>query len=359
MVEKRKKIEQPFKVKKYYFNSEQEYLEQKNPFKKPFIFFFSVLREIFMYSWSLKQRFQDFFLDNSYWVKSSSIIPKRYDPVITWIGHSSFLIQIGNVNILTDPVFGDLTFLFKRIMKPGIPFEKLPNIDYILISHNHRDHMDQPSLEQIKQFYPYVKVLVPQGDKKWFNQLGFTRVVESTWWEKHEINTPDSSIAFTFLPAYHWSGRNFMDNNISLWGSWMIEIPGYRVYFGGDTAYWDHFKDIAENFGQIDIALLPIGPCTPTGWMSDSHMNAKEAGQALIDLNAKYMVPMHWGTFYFGIDRFDKPVNDLIKWWGKNKKNLPDKKLMLLGFGEQLKIEKQAIISEDSIMERIEKQNLI
>lgn len=358
MVEKNKKISQPFKVKKYYFNSEQEYKSQKNPFKKPFNFFIAVLKECLMFSWSLKQRFQDFFLDNSYWIKASSIIPKRYDPVITWIGHSSFLIQLGNVNILTDPVFGDLTFLFKRIFAPGVSFEKLPNIDYILISHNHRDHMDQTSLEMIKQFYPYVKILAPQGDKNFLNKLGFTRVVESTWWEKHEINTPDSSITFTFLPAYHWSGRTFFDNNKSLWGSWMIEIPGYRIYFGGDTAYWDHFKDIALHFYPIDIALLPIGPCTPRGWMNNSHMDAHEAGQALIDLKAKYMVPMHWGTFYFGTDRFDMPVNDLIKWWGKNKNRLHDKKLMLLGFGEQLKIEKQAILDQDSVMRDIQQIEL-
>ncbi|OGB83210.1 hypothetical protein A3F66_02670 [candidate division TM6 bacterium RIFCSPHIGHO2_12_FULL_32_22] len=354
MVEKIKRISQPFKVKKYYFNSEQEYKKQKNPLKKPFRFLFSFLREILMYAWSLKQRFQDFFLDNSYWIKSSQIIAKKYDPVITWIGHSSFLIQLGNVNILTDPVFGDLTFLFKRIFAPGIPFEKLPNIDYLLISHNHRDHLDIQSLEMIKQFYPYVKVLVPQGDKKVFNDLGFMRVVESTWWEKHEINTPDSSITFTFLPARHWSGRNFLDNNKSLWGSWMIEVPGYRVYFGGDTAYWDHFKDIGEHFFPIDIALLPIGPCSPSGWMKDSHMDAALAGQAMLDLKAKYMVPMHWGTFYFGTDRFDMPVNQLIKWWGKNKSKLQDKKLMLLGFGEQLKIEKQAIISDDSVMKDLQ-----
>lgn len=347
MIKKQIQIQSPFSKKNRFFNDVEDYKSKKG-LRRIYNFFHMVIKETIIICFSLRQRFLDFFTDNSNWVKSSSISPKRYDPTITWIGHSSFLIQMGDINILTDPVFGDITFLFKRIFAPGIPFEKLPTIDYILISHNHRDHMDKPSLQMIKQYYPYVKVLVPKGDKKWFVRQGFTRVVECEWWEKHEVITPDSAIDFTFLPAYHWSGRNIFDANKSLWGSWMIEIFGYKVYFGGDTAYWDHFKDISKTFGEIDIALLPIGPCSPNGWMKKSHMNADEACKAMIDLDAQHMVPMHWGTFYFGFDRFDTSVNQLIQSWDLYKDKLAQKKLMLLGIGEQLKIEKDLPKSQET-----------
>lgn len=343
MTKKTLRIAAPFFKKNKFFNDALDY-QRNQGFWKIYNFFRTIIKESIIITFSCKQRFLDFFEDHSQWTKSSSIPSKKYEPVITWIGHATFLIQMGNVNILTDPVFGDLTFLFKRIFKPGVPFEKLPNIDYIVISHNHRDHVDKSSLDLLKQFYPYVKILVPKGDKKWFVKQGFTRVVEFDWWENHDIATSDTYIKFTFLPAYHWSGRNLFDANASLWGSWMIEVFGYTIYFGGDSAYWDHFKDIGEQFKHIDVALLPIGPCSPRKWMNRSHMDSYEAGKALIDLNAKYMVPMHWGTFYFGFDRFDTPVNLLIQWWKEHKEELADKKLMLLAIGEQLKIEKPIIL---------------
>lgn len=347
MVNKKPKIFAPFITKNKYFNNKLDYLSHSG-FNRIYNFFHTIIKEVVIVTYSLKQRFLDFFTDHSSWVKTSSIVAKRHDPVITWIGHSSFLIQMGGVNILTDPVFGNLTFLFKRIFKPGISFEKLPHIDYILISHNHRDHVDSYSLKLIKQYYPYVKILVPKGDKKLFAQFGFSRVVEFDWWEFQEITTPDNSIKFTFLPAKHWSGRNFFDTNKSLWGSWMIEIIHYRVYFAGDTAYWDHFKDIGERFGSIDIALMPIGPCSPNKWMKKSHLDARDAVRAFIDLQADYFVPMHWGTFYFGWDRFDTPVNNLVNHWKEYKDQLEDKRLMLLAIGEQIKIEKAVVSVNES-----------
>lgn len=339
MAEKKITVSSPFVHKNRFYNNKSDYLG-KCGINRLYNLFYTIFKEAFIILFSQKQRFLDFFEDNSQWIKSSSVFSKKHDPVITWIGHSSFLIQIANLNILTDPVFGDITFLFKRIFRPGVSIEKLPHIDYLLISHNHRDHMDTSSLKLLNRIYPYIKILVPKGDKKWFVSRGFTRVAEFEWWGSHAVDASDSNIKFTFLPAYHWSGRNLFDSNESLWGSWMIEAAGYKVYFGGDTAYWDHFKDIGRYFGEIDVALLPIGPCTPRRWMKKSHMSSMDAGRALIDLGAKYMVPMHWGTFYFGCDRFDTPLNKLISWWEENKNVLGDKKLMMLAIGEQLKIDK-------------------
>ncbi len=278
------------------------------------------------------------------WIKKNDPIERSDDFAITWIGHSSFLIQIGNMNILTDPIFGNLTPLFKRLAPPGIDIEQLPNIDFILISHNHPDHMDSYTLKSLKSNNKInnAKILVPINDKKWFISRGFNpdNVIENTWWDrrnffghtKNSINYDD--IEFIFLPAYHWSQRGIFDYNKSLWGSWMISCKGLNIYFAGDTGYSGHFHSIQQEFDNIDIAIMPISPCEPHEWMKDSHVNAEEAGQGFIDLKAKHFIPMHWGTYFFGIDNFFLPYNRLTNWW--QKQNFGDQKqLHVLKFGER------------------------
>lgn len=259
-------------------------------------------------------------MDVSHWFGPNLPVQRSYGLEITWVGHSTFLIQICGINILTDPIFGNLSLLFPRILPPGIDLEKLPSIDFVIISHNHRDHMDAKSLYSLKQ-HPEISFLVPYGDKLWFDRRGFNRVFENMWWDKQTficnnlVNKP--VIEFTFLPAYHWSQRNLFDYNRSLWGSWMIKINGILIYFAGDTAYSDHFKVICEEFDPIDIAIMPIGPCEPRPWMKKSHVNAEEAGQAFLDLKASHFIPMHWGTYYFGIDSFSAPYDRFVKWWNE------------------------------------------
>ncbi len=235
---------------------------------------------------------------------------------VTWIGHSTFLIQVDGKNILTDPIFGSATFLFPRILAPGLALTQLPLIDYILISHNHLDHMHYRSIMWIKKNSPNLKLLVPRGDSRYLLKWGFRpeQIIEGFWWESYNLD----SFKFTFLPAYHWSQRSLFDKNKSLWGSWMIETKQYKLYFAGDTAYSGHFNTIANEFPTIDIAFMPIAPCEPRKYLHTSHINAAEAGQAFQDLGAKIMIPMHWGTFHFGSDLFDTPIRQIKKWWNSH-----------------------------------------
>lgn len=233
----------------------------------------------------------------------------------TWIGHASFLIEIGEFSVLTDPVFGDLSFLFKRIQRPGLLLEQLPTIDAVVISHNHRDHLDEHSIRALVQLYPSCHFYVPMGDAAWFLKRGITRVTECMWWDTCTITHANTQLTLQFLPAHHWSQRGLFDRNKSLWGSWLLQTNQSRVYFAGDTAYSSHFKQIAHEVGPIDLALMPIAPCEPNKWMKFSHMNAEEAGKAFLDLQARACIPMHWGTFYFGTDTLFGPLDRFTSWW--------------------------------------------
>lgn len=268
------------------------------------------------------------------WFDPSPIVPYSSSPSITWVGHSTFLIQVNNKNILTDPIFGNPSIFFPRVLPPGIHPYQMPKIDYVIISHNHFDHMDGKSLIFLKEENPDITVLVPEGDQGWFQKRGFKNIIGSSWWKKHQLG----DLTFTFLPAYHWSQRGIFDRNKSLWGSWMIETPYNSIYFAGDTAYSHHFKEIAKEFKHIDMALMPVGPCEPRKYMYDTHVNAEEAGEAFLDLGARQFIPMHWGTFHFGIDKFETPIKRIQRWWKRNKQQLKDKTLHISKVGQSLQL---------------------
>jgi L-ascorbate metabolism protein UlaG (beta-lactamase superfamily) len=274
------------------------------------------------------------------WISSAVQLERSIPLCITWIGHATFLIQVNGINILTDPIFGNLSPLFTRILPPGITLEQLPAIDFVIISHNHRDHMDAAALTYLKK-HKNCTFLVPKGDKAWFDRRKFERVIEHNWWDVSTFVIPavyagDRSIEFTFLPAHHWTQRGFFDYNKSLWGSWMIRSATSTVYFAGDTAYSGHFKHIAQEFNVIDVALMPIGPCEPRVWMSHSHVGPEESGQAFLDLNARHFIPMHWGTYYFGTDHFELPYERLMAWW--HQQQLQDRQLHVLKVGQRVHI---------------------
>ncbi len=277
------------------------------------------------------------------WIDKKDPIAHSIKLQITWIGHSTFLIQIGGINILTDPIFTDLTPLFRRASPPGIPIELLPSIDFVVISHNHRDHMDAYTLKRLKE-HVGITFLVPKGDKAWFQARNFERVIEHMWWDKQTFTASFdrlTQIEFMFLPALHWSQRGAFDYNRSLWGSWMIRCNDITMYFAGDTAYSPHFKDIAREFSSIDLAFMPIGPCEPRSWMKHSHIDAKEAVQGFIDLQANYFVPMHWGTYHLGMDNMLMPLDLLTDCWKERK--LDSKQLYMPKIGQRLSLHEEIV----------------
>ena len=273
----------------------------------------------------------------------TQMIPSRQsiEPKIIWIGHASFLVQINGFNILTDPIFGNVKFgpltLSKRHVLPGIKLEDLPPIDIIVISHNHSDHTDTTALMAIAQKYNPV-VYVPIGDKMLVQSMGFSRVIENTWWQRQSLTKNDRTVTITCLPANHWSCRfSLASYRRSLWAGWMISAPeNGTVYFAGDTAYGKHFKEIAQEFPVIDVALMPIGPsCAGENIHWHSHVDAKEAIDAFIDLGARCFVPMHYATFFFGEEHFKNPVEQLPLCWQENQALLQGKELLFARCGQE------------------------
>ena len=269
-------------------------------------------------------------------VQIPSFPNRSIEPRITWIGHSTFLIQIAGKNIITDPIFGSLSFIFRRLVPAAIKITDLPPIDYVLISHNHYDHMNSASLHDIKKRFPKVKVLVPMGDKKWFDMHNFENAFEYMWWDEF-VDPVVKDLKFTFLPANHWTQRTLFDKNKSLWGSWMIQISTFKIYFAGDTSWGHHFDQIGKEFKDIDIACMPIAPVEPREFMEDHHIDSREAVKAFIKLRAKIFIPMHWGTFHLGFDDFYTPIKLLKKSWQEFKDDLRYKELKIVKFGEVVK----------------------
>ncbi|PKN03182.1 hypothetical protein CVU75_03570 [Candidatus Dependentiae bacterium HGW-Dependentiae-1] len=267
--------------------------------------------------------------------------------LLTWINHSSFLIQVGGHNILIDPVFGDCPPL-RRTHKPGFLLEKLPTIDYVLISHNHADHTDFATLKTVAT-RDNPLFIIPEGNRPLFNRMGLTKITEKTWWEqlvllektKQTADTPSEDkklLTITCLPARHWSCRKLLDANTALWSSWMIECNGTTLYCAGDSGYGPHFKEIAQNFPIIDVALMPIHPIKS----SNEHMGPKDAITAFLDLNAQTFIPIHWGTFSCESYIPEMPLVRLAQHWQLRKKELSTKQCLLFQFGQTKQVHPEA-----------------
>jgi len=247
---------------------------------------------------------------------------------ITWIGHSSFLIQAGGINILTDPIWADYVGITKRSMPVPFPIERLPRIDYVLISHSHFDHLDFATLKELYVWKP--KFLVPLGLKKLFIKKGFPIdvVMEKDWWETFSM---DDVNYFQFVPAQHWSRRSLFDRNTTFWGGWMIHLNDKTIYFAGDTAYFKGFKQIGAAFPEIDYALMPIGAYAPEHFSKLDHINPEDAITAFTELGAETFIPMHYGTFRLGDDSGADALNRLNKEWSQREMSDNRKKIMPIG----------------------------
>ncbi len=246
---------------------------------------------------------------------------------LTWIGHASFLVQLGGASILIDPVFSDRLFAIRRKVPPGLAFEHLPEIDAVLVTHNHRDHMDAPSLERLPKHARYV---VPKGLGGWFARAGKPHVVELAWYEHTDL----ADARITFVPSHHWSQRGPFDRNESLWGGFVIEDGTHRVYHSGDTAHFQGFADIFARTGPIHAAMLPIGAYDPRWFMKAQHMSPEDALQAFVALRAHRFVAMHWGTFRLTDEPLGEPPNRIREAFQAAR--LPTDQLLVPAVGETL-----------------------
>lgn len=236
-------------------------------------------------------------------------------PSATWIGHASVLVQAGGLNVLTDPVFSEraspVAFAGpRRAQPPGIALAELPPIDVVLVSHNHYDHLDRPSILQLDaRGRGRTLFLVPLGLKAWMLAQGVRNVVELDWWDTHDVR----GVPFQLVPAQHWSARGLGDRNRTLWGGWAVRAPDLHWYFSGDTGYAGHFRAARERGGPFDLALLAIGGYEPRWFMREQHMNPAEAVQAHRDLGARRSIGIHWGTFQLTDEPLDQPPRDLAQ----------------------------------------------
>jgi L-ascorbate metabolism protein UlaG (beta-lactamase superfamily) len=252
-----------------------------------------------------------YFTEVDYKEKLQPFAPKG-EILFTHINHSTVLIQMDSLNILTDPIFSERASPFgfagpKRFRHPAYNFEDLPKIHYVLLSHDHYDHLDIKTLQKLDQLFE-PKIIAGLGLRTFLKKFGLDNVVELDWGERK--TDPTTYVKFHFLPAVHWSNRGFKPNK-TLWGSFMIEGSG-TVYFAGDTAYGDHFKKIKSQFPDIDLALIPIGSYVPRSFMKHVHMDPEDAYSCFMDLKPHKAMGIHWGTFQLSGEGMFDPKLELF-----------------------------------------------
>jgi len=216
----------------------------------------------------------------------------------TWVGHATFAVHDEEDVFLTDPHFGPRAFLPRRVRAPGVPIEAVPPDAFAVVSHDHYDHLDAWTVERLPASIAWY---VPLGLGDWFRERGRSDVVELDWWQ----SARRGRWTLTCLPSQHWSRRLGHGINETLWCSWLIRSDRRSYFFAGDTGYFHGFAEVARQLGPIDVAMLPIGAYEPRWFMRYQHMDPAEAYQAFLDLRARHMLAMHWGTF----DLTDEPVD--------------------------------------------------
>ncbi|WP_043930981.1 MBL fold metallo-hydrolase [Bacillus sp. EB01] len=256
--------------------------------------------------------------------KVKELLGNRGRTSYTWIGHSTFLIQLNDLNILTDPVWAKRMGFQKRLTEPGLRLDELPEIDIVVISHGHFDHLDFPTLRKLKGNPQY---FVPAGLKALFLKKGFGKVVEMNWWDCEEFG----GLRIHFVPAQHWTRRSLNDMNTSHWGGWVFERDGETFYFVGDTGYFRGFKEIAAKF-EIDTVFMPIGAYEPEWFMAASHISPEDSVKAFIELGARHFVPMHYGAYRLADDTGPEALERLLRAWAEH--GLPEERLKVMLIGE-------------------------
>jgi N-acyl-phosphatidylethanolamine-hydrolysing phospholipase D len=256
---------------------------------------------------------------------------------VTWVGHSTVLLQIGPLNVLTDPVWSERASPVqwigpRRIMTPAIDFDELPPVDVVLLSHNHYDHLDATTVRRIARRFPDATWLCPLGLPYLLKRFGVRNIAERDWWQ----SVKEAQFTATCTPAQHFSARGLRDRNETLWCGWVIEADSVRVFFAGDTALNPSLEDIGGLLGPFDLVMLPIGAYEPRWFMRAVHMNPEDAVAAYRALvNGPATPPcfaIHWGTFRLTDEPVDEPPQRFARSWGDAR--LPERANWTLAHGE-------------------------
>lgn len=274
-------------------------------------------------------------------IRAPEVVSPRADRsyhAATWIGHSTVLLQLGPLNVLTDPVWSERASPLRwvgprRLMPPALEFDALPDIDLVLLSHNHYDHLDAPTVRRIARRFRHASWLCPMRLGPMLRSLGVRHLVERDWWQS--IEHPDYVVTCT--PAQHFSARGFGDRGDTLWCGWTLETDGVRVYFAGDTALHPEFGTIRSRLGPFDLVLLPIGAYEPRWFMGTVHMNPEDAIEAYRALARDSDPPpaclaIHWGTFRLTDEPVDEPPRRFAQGWAQA--GLPQSANWTLAHGE-------------------------
>jgi L-ascorbate metabolism protein UlaG (beta-lactamase superfamily) len=248
---------------------------------------------------------------------------------LTWLGHASFLGSLAGLRFLIDPVFSSHAgWFYRRHLPAPMAIAQLPEIDAVMVTHNHYDHLDEAVFRSLPA---EIAVIVPEGMGRWMRRRGRQRVIELRWWRHTQVD----GLRITMVPACHWSRRGIFDTNQVFWGGYVISGGGFSVYHSGDTAWFDGFSEIGRRFPALHAAMLPVGGYEPAWFMEHYHLNPRQAGEAFCDLGARCLIPMHWGTFQLTDEPLCEPVDRIRAWWQREGPTNP-RRIEVLDVGESL-----------------------
>lgn len=266
-------------------------------------------------------------------------------PTVTWINHCTFLVSVGKLNLLTDPIWSERCSPFsflgpKRRHEAPLALENLPDIDIVLISHDHYDHLDRKTLMELQRKNPGITWVVPLGVKRRLQKMGMRHIIEMEWWQEVHLGIKGEEVVLTAVPSQHFSGRGLFDKNTTLWAGYVVDFvrpnkQEKRLYFVGDTGYNPKdFKKIGEEFGEIDLSLIPIGTYVPARFMAPVHICPKRAAAIHEEVGSLLSVGMHWKTFRLSSEGMEQPPYDL--YCHLEKRGIDPKTFRVLDIGQTI-----------------------